>query len=379
MSKSPHTAHSKKPSRSKTTTAPGGALARLHRPVAVGRVAALALAERERAVVAREESVGRREEAIGRQEAALRGRESSVQASSAIGRLLSQMREANERLIVAAVHAQDLEDESREETAQAHRELAALMSQLREANDRLAAAAIDAHVMAAEARQSEEEYRQLSNRLLTLQDEERRRVARDLHDSTAQHLVALIMNLDILARATNALDAPSRLALTESRSLTEACYQEMRTLSYLLHPPSLDMVGLVPAVRWYVEGFTKRSGIHVAMDVGEIARLPRPIEMALFRVVQESLTNVHRHASTATASIRLTTTMEGIALEIQDQGRGLRDQLLQENGLPRSQTLGVGVQGMRERIRQLGGIFDIEFTDTGTTVRVSMPLNVAAV
>jgi signal transduction histidine kinase len=373
--KSPHARHSKKPSRSKTMKVPGGSPARRNRPVAGGGVSANELAGRKRAMVAREKSVGRREAALERQEAALRARETSVQAGAAIGRLMSQMREANERLIVAAVHAQDLSDEAQEETAQAKRELDSLMNQLREANERLTAAAVDAHMMAADARQSEEEYRQLSNRLLTLQDEERRRLARDLHDSTAQCLVALIMNLDIVASAKNALDAQSRQALTESRSLAEECCREVRTLSYLLHPPLLDIAGLVSAVRWYVEGFSKRSGIHVVMDLAEIARLPRPIETALFRVVQESLTNVHRHASTTTASIRLSTTTAGVALEIQDQGRGLRDRLLQESGTPQSLTLGVGIQGMRERIRQLGGTFDIEFTGSGTTVHVSVPSN----
>jgi signal transduction histidine kinase len=354
---------------------PGGSPARRNPPVAVGGVSGNALAKRERAMVAREKSVGRREAALERQEVALRARETTVQASTAIERLMSQMREANERLIVAAVHAHDLSDEAHEETAQAKRELDALMNQLREANERLTAAAVDAHLMAAEAKQSEEEYRQLSNRLLTLQDDERRRLAQDLHDSTAQCLVTLIMNLDIVASAKNALDAQSRQALTESRSLAEQCCREVRTLSYLLHPPLLDIAGLVSAVRWYVEGFSKRSGIHVVMDLGEIARLPRPIETALFRVVQESLTNVHRHASTTTASIRLTTTTDVVALEIQDQGHGLGDRLLQESGTTQSLTLGVGIQGMRERIRQLGGIFDIEFTGSGTTVRVSVQLN----
>jgi signal transduction histidine kinase len=159
----------------------------------------------------------------------------------------------------------------------------------------------------------------------------------------------------------------------ESRSLAEQCSQEVRTLAYLLHPPLLDEAGLLSAVRWYAEGFTKRSGIHVVLDLGEVGRLPGPIETALFRVVQEALTNVHRHASTTTALIRLTATGDAVALDIHDEGHGLRDPVTHANGTP-PETLGVGIQGMRERVRQLGGTFDVEFTDTGTTVRVRVPM-----
>jgi signal transduction histidine kinase len=148
----------------------------------------------------------------------------------------------------------------------------------------------------------------------------------------------------------------------------------VRTFAYLLHPPLLDEVGLLPAVRWYVEGFTGRSGIHVDLDLGEFERLPGPMELALFRVIQESLTNVHRHAASATASIRLTGTSHAVTLEVQDRGRGLRDDL--KEAAVRSELLGVGIQGMRERIRQLGGTFEVAFTDHGTTVRVDMPITV---
>jgi signal transduction histidine kinase len=136
----------------------------------------------------------------------------------------------------------------------------------------------------------------------------------------------------------------------------------------------LDEVGLLSALRWYAEGFANRSGIHIAMDLGEIGRLPGAVETALYRVVQEALTNVHRHASTTTASIRLTATADGVALDIHDEGHGLRDPVTQGTGILR-ETLGVGIQGMRERVRQLGGTFDIEFRDTGTTVRVRVPMD----
>jgi two-component system, NarL family, sensor kinase len=281
---------------------------------------------------------------------------------------MGQVREANERLIVSAVQAQHLSDEAHLEAAQARAELDELMSRLRGANEQLA-------TMAEEAGEREENYRRLSSRLLTLQDEERRRLALDLHDGIGQRLAALVMNLDVVGRATKALDARSRRALAESRSLADQCAREVRTFAYLLHPPLLDEVGLLSAVRWYAEGFAKRSGIHVTMNLGEIGRLPGPIETALFRVVQEALTNVHRHASTTTASIRLTATADAVALDVHDEGNGLRDPVTPHQNGTRREMLGVGIQGMRERVRQLGGTFDVEFRDTGTTVRVRMPMD----
>ena len=292
-----------------------------------------------------------------------------------LDRLMGEMREANERLIVAAVQAQSLSDDAQADAAQARAELDVLIRRLREANDRLAAAAAQAHTMAVDARRRQEEYRRLSSRLLTLQDEERRRLALDLHDSTGQQLAALMMNLDIVQQSTQALDARARRALAESRSLAEQCSRDVRTFAYLLHPPLLDEAGLVSAVRWYVEGFTKRSGIQVVLDLHEVGRLPRPIETALFRIVQESLTNVHRHASTPHASIHLTATAAAVVLVIDDEGHGLRDQLQGgQNRTPVPAALGVGIQGMRERIHQLGGTFDIEFTERGTTVRTRVPV-----
>jgi signal transduction histidine kinase len=291
-----------------------------------------------------------------------------------VERLMDQMREANERLIVAAIHAQSVSDEANRDATRARKELDDLMSQLRAANEQLAASTAQAHTLAEEASEREEEYRHLSSRLLNLQDEERRRLARDLHDSTGQHLAALTMNLDIVGHAAKALDTRSRRALADSRSLAERCVREVRTLAYLLHPPLLDESGLVSALRWYAEGLTKRSGIHVVIDVGKVGRLPAPIESAIFRVVQEGLTNVHRHASTTTASIRLRATADAVALEIHDEGHGLRDAARPRNGARRPDALGVGIQGMRERIRQLGGTFDVEFTDNGTTVCVRVPL-----
>jgi signal transduction histidine kinase len=306
---------------------------------------------------------------------ALRAREESAQTRAEVEQLLSKMREANERLLVAALHAQNQSDEAHAEAAGARAELDHLMNRLQHANKRLATATALAQSMAEEAAARQEEYRQLSGRLLTLQDDERRRLALDLHDSTAQCLAALIMNLDVVEGASEALDARARRALTESRSLAERCSREVRTFAYLLHPPLLDERGLPAAVRWFVEGFTKRSGIQVTLALQDVGRLPGPLETALFRVVQESLTNVHRHAATSTASIDLTMTDDLVGLDIEDEGHGFRHRVPYRNGTPLPETLGVGIQGMRERIRQLGGTFDVAFTDTGTTVRVRVPLN----
>ncbi len=306
---------------------------------------------------------------------ALRAREEPAQTRAEVEQLLTQMREANECLLVAALHAQHLSDEAAADTTRARAELDDLMIRLQDANERLATAAAHAEMMAEEAGARQEEYQQLSGRLLILQEEERRRLALDLHDPIGQRLAVLTMNLDVIEGTGEALGARARRALAESRSLAEQCSREVRTFAYLLYPPLLDELGLPAAVRWFVEGFTKRSGIQVTMHLDEIGRLPEPIETALFRVVQESLTNIHRHASTTTASIRLATTAGAVVLEIRDQGHGLGDQLRGQNGTPLSATLGVGIQGMRERIRQLSGTFDVEFTDSGTTVRVSVPLN----
>jgi signal transduction histidine kinase len=292
-----------------------------------------------------------------------------------VDRLMNQLREANEKLIVSAIRAEDASDLATTDAAHARTELNNALSQLEDANERLTVAAAEAEGMAAEAIERKEEYRQLCNRLLILQDEERRRLALELHDSTAQNLAVLTMNLAMLEQREPALDAESRRTLAESRSLADECCRDVRMHAYLLHPPLLDEAGLVSAVRWFSDGFTKRSGIHVVMILGDIGRLPRPIETALFRVVQESLTNVHRHAAATTrVVIDLATTGDVIVLEVRDQGRGLSHDRSRQSDLAQ-RPLGVGIQGMRERIHQLRGTFDIEFTKKGTTVRVGVPLN----
>jgi PAS domain S-box-containing protein len=226
-------------------------------------------------------------------------------------------------------------------------------------------------------KRAENTVRWLSGRLLQLRDDERRRIARDLHDSLGQILSAVKMNLSYLGRDTSHLDERGRNAVTESRELIDSCIKEVRTLSHLLHPPMLDEVGLLPAIRWFVNGFSQRSGIEVKLDLpATLRRFPIELEIAVFRAVQESLTNVHRHSGSSTAVVSLDVEDEHVHLQIVDHGRGIPPQALaarQENS-----AIGVGILGMRERMRQLGGQLEIASAPEGTTVHVILPLQEVA-
>lgn len=224
-----------------------------------------------------------------------------------------------------------------------------------------------------ERQQAERELRELSGRLLRLQDEERRRIARELHDNTAQNLAAIHMNLGILERAVPADDGRHRRLIANCENLIALSIQEIRTLSYLLHPPLLDDFGLVHAMREYAKGFSERSGIRVTVDASEArGRLPEPVERALFRVLQESLGNVHRHSGSRVAHIRLVRDQEQVCLEVRDEGRGLPPGLVGKGGAI-SSAAGVGLLGMRERIQQLSGRLELETGLPGTVVRVTLP------
>lgn len=218
-------------------------------------------------------------------------------------------------------------------------------------------------------KKEEEEGRELTCHLIQLQDEERRRIGRELHDSTAQELAAVGMNLGLVLQRIEGHDATNDALLADSLAIVEQCNRELRTLAYLLHPPLLEDVGLAAASCEYVSGFSQRSGIKVAIDVdAELGRLPLVTEQALFRVLQESLGNVHRHSGSTTAAIRIWRENGRVILEIKDQGHGLPpDMISPEDG--RISKVGVGIAGMRERLRQLGGQFTIESNDHGTTVR----------
>jgi two-component system NarL family sensor kinase len=226
-----------------------------------------------------------------------------------------------------------------------------------------------------ERKQTEEALRRLSVSLLQTQDEERRRIARELHDSTGQKLAALAMNLSLIGKSAKTFDAQARKALVESLMLLDQSSREIRTLSYLLHPPLLDERGLAAAVRWFADGFSQRSGVQVTLEVPpDLRRLPEEIEMALFRIVQEGLTNTHRHSGSSTATIRLMADQEHVQLEVQDAGTGLSGPQTDDAAA----ALGVGITGMRERVKQLGGRMEMETGAHGTTVRVTVPLAGAA-
>jgi signal transduction histidine kinase len=229
------------------------------------------------------------------------------------------------------------------------------------------------HDEIAERRQAEDSLRQLSTRLLRVQDEERQRLARDLHDSTAQSLAGLSMNLAVAQECRAALDERGRAALDESEALAEHCSREIRSLSYLLHPPLLTEVGLVAAVRWCADGFAQRSGIAVELDLSKgFGRLPADVENALFRIVQECLANVQKHSGSPTARIRLARQGRRVALEVRDDGRGMPADLPGRGDAVAS--FGVGLLGMRERVRQLGGRFAIDSGAGGATIRVDIDL-----
>jgi signal transduction histidine kinase len=223
-------------------------------------------------------------------------------------------------------------------------------------------------------RQQRNELHALANRLMHAQDDERRRIATMLHETTAQDLAALKMLLTRLNRAADRLRDDERMGLTESISLTEQSMTGIRTVSYLLHPPFLDATGLLSALRWYVGGFTERSGITVSLDLPDhFERLPLETETVLFRIVQESLTNIHRHAESKTALIRLRRDAETLVLEIEDRGHGIPTAAL-EHIARGGGVAGVGIASMSERIEQLGGRLDVTSSERGTMVRVWLPL-----
>lgn len=226
-------------------------------------------------------------------------------------------------------------------------------------------------------RVSEHSLRQLSARLLKLQDEERRRIARDLHDTTGQKIAVLSMSLDRLTKLVDTRKTDVKETLLEAREVVAKIGDEIRTLSYLLHPPLLDECGLASAVLWYAEGFKKRSGIQLNVNIDEeLVRLAIDAETALFRVVQESLTNVHRYSGSASADIRIFNAGGSVHLEIVDYGKGIRT-ATDKSAFAGAPALGVGIPGMRERIRQLGGELEVEFGARGTRVKATLPMGAA--
>lgn len=254
--------------------------------------------------------------------------------------------------------------------------LKAAQEALRKANDDLEMKVLErtAELKAevADRHRAEKSLRELTGRLLRTQDEERRHMARELHDHAGQTLAALAMNLSGLQRAAKGADPKILRLASESQQLSEDLSTEIRTLSYLLHPPLLDEAGLSSAIRWYVDGFSQRSKIKVDVEIpAELERLPRELELVIFRVVQESLTNVHRHSGSATAKIVLSQTEGAVKFEISDRGKGISAEKQQEMTAVKA---GVGVRGMEERVRQFDGTLEIVSDQSGTKVVGMLPV-----
>ena len=223
---------------------------------------------------------------------------------------------------------------------------------------------------------SEQSLRTLSRHLLRTQDEERRRIGRDLHDSVGQYLAVLKMTLDSVKSLVRPDNAPALETLTQCSDLVAECIKEVRTIAYLLYPPMLEETGLRSAIHWYLEGFAKRSGIETTLEIAsDFGRLPRDVELALFRVLQESLTNVHRHSGSPVANVHVTLNNGNATLEVKDRGKGIPSEVLATANGDTTGSLGVGLRGMSERMRQLGGKVELYSTPNGTTVVATVPCN----
>ena len=218
---------------------------------------------------------------------------------------------------------------------------------------------------------SENSLRHLSLHLLRTQDEERKRIGRDLHDSLGQMLTAMKMTLQALVQAGN----EKREDLLRCMHLADDCIKEVRTISYLMYPPMLEELGLKSAIPWYLDGFAARSGIRTTFEVSlELDRLSRDVELALFRVLQEALTNVHRHSKSEVAHVRISSSQGSAILEVQDEGEGVPSKILRDAAESRLATPGVGLRGMDERMRQLGGRLEVLSNGHGTTLRATVPV-----
>jgi len=225
----------------------------------------------------------------------------------------------------------------------------------------------------ASLRQDRDAQQHLTGLLLRARDDERRRIAHDLHDETVQNLATIKADLTRVQRDLNGLENRTIEKLNDALVLSDQAIRELRTLSYLLHPPLLDELGLIPALQWFVRGFVERSGIQVEIEVrGEFHRLTADLETALFRVVQESLSNIHRHSGSLSATISASQDQTSVVLQIKDRGRGF-SKGMQMSHNHSSFPPGVGIMGMGERLRQLGGQLEIDSNDHGTTVTAKVP------
>jgi PAS domain S-box-containing protein len=213
--------------------------------------------------------------------------------------------------------------------------------------------------------------RHLSQSLLEVQDREQRRISRELHDSAGQHLAGVIMFLDRTAH-DKSISAEASGQIAEAKLAAQRCESEIRTISYLLHPPLLEEIGLGSALDWYVRGFEARSGIRTTLSIpADLPRLSADLETGLFRVIQQGLANIHRHSGSHVAHIHIELRDQQLTVEIRDEGRGIPPHILR-GFEDRTVFSGVGLPGMRERISNLGGALHITSDDTGTTIRVNL-------
>ena len=223
-----------------------------------------------------------------------------------------------------------------------------------------------------ELRNQAEVVRQLSGRLLQMQDEERRRIARELHDSVGQLIAAMSINLSEVERENTRLSPKAAAAIAENSALVQELSRQIRTISYLLHPPLLDEVGLASALQWYVDGFAERSKIKVSLELPpDFGRLSSEMETAIFRIVQECLTNVHRHSGSPTVAIRIANVANQLRVEVEDAGKGISPQ--KQSEMNSAGRTGVGMSGMRERLRQFGGELEVSSAPGHTVVAATIP------
>jgi PAS domain S-box-containing protein len=221
---------------------------------------------------------------------------------------------------------------------------------------------------------AEESQRALSISLMRAQDDERRRVARELHDSAGQYLSALALAIDAARSQGDAVPPAAKRKLEEATEIINRCSAEIRTLSHLLHPPLLEELGLLSAVNWYVEGFAERSGVKVDLQLPpNLARFNPSVELSIFRALQECLTNIHRHSGSSTASVKMAADDHRLTLEVRDQGKGIEPEMIGKWSRNK-RSAGVGLTGMRERMNDLGGTLEIQSNSKGTTVRAAIPI-----
>jgi len=224
-----------------------------------------------------------------------------------------------------------------------------------------------------ELKQAEESARQLGAQVLKMQDDERKRIARELHDSIGQIAALLNLNLGRLGGTAKLTQGEAEI-LSDAKQLAQGLVHEVRTISHLLHPPLLEEMGLPSALTWYVEGFSKRSEIVTCVEIApDFGRLPAECEIAIFRIVQEALTNVHRHSGSKRATVRLTAEPANVRVEILDEGKGIP--IEKRRNFAGGGAMGVGLRGMRERVAQLGGVMDLRSSDAGTTVSATFPVS----